>query len=112
MRAQGGMPGGLIVRVEPKKLTWLASVIAIIATTLPSRALWMTTLPEPAFTLSLKVRTRLAPTATLVELSAGVVVDRVGGVVSGGGAAITSSLAITCNEGPRLVPTLLVLRTL
>src|SRR5258705_468297 len=43
----------------------------------------MTKFPTPAFTLSLKVRTRFAPTATLVELSAGLVVDRVGGVVSG-----------------------------
>ena len=101
-----------MVSTEPAKLTWLASVIAMVATGLPSAALWMTRFPEPAFTLSLKVRTRLAPTATLVELSAGVVADKVGGVVSAGGAAITSSLAITCHEGPRLVPTLLVLRTL
>src|SRR5258705_251203 len=50
-------------------------------------------LPEPAFTLSLKVRTRLDATATLVELSAGLVPDKVGGVVSAGGGAITSSLA-------------------
>src|SRR5258706_12262664 len=43
----------------------------------------MTTFPEPAFTFSLKVRTRLALTATLVELAAGFVMDKVGGVVSG-----------------------------
>src|SRR5712671_461267 len=71
----------------------------------------MTTFPEPAFTLSLKVRTRLALTATLVELSAGIVVDKVGGVVSAGGGAITSSLAMICHDEPRLVPTGLVVRT-
>src|SRR5258706_13706650 len=43
----------------------------------------MTTFPEPAFIFSLKVRTRFAPTATLLELSAGLVVDKVGGVASG-----------------------------
>ena len=50
----------------------------------------MTRFPEPAFTLSLKVRTRLAPTATLVELSAGVVTDKVGGVVSASDAVVKS----------------------
>src|SRR5258705_214237 len=72
-----------MVNTEPAKLTWLASVIAIVATTLLSAALRMITFPAPAFTLSLKVRTILALTATLVKLSAGLVVDRVGGVVSG-----------------------------
>src|SRR5260221_5064854 len=72
-----------MVSVKPAKLIWLASVIAMLATMLPSEALCMTTFPAPAFTLSLKVRTRLAPTATLVELSAGFVMDKVGGVVSG-----------------------------
>src|SRR5258708_37812890 len=68
----------------------------------------MTRFPEPAFTLSLKVRVRFAPTATLVELSAGLVVDRGGGVVSGGGAVITSSLFMAGPDGPGLAPALLV----
>src|SRR5258706_269030 len=83
----------------------------MVATALPSAALCMTTFPEPAFTLSLKVSTRFALTATLVDWSAGVVPDKLGGVVSGGGAAITSSLAMTCHDEPRLVPIGLVVRT-
>src|SRR5258706_79831 len=71
----------------------------------------MTTFPEPALTLSLKLRTRFAPTATLVELSAGVVPDRVGGVVSVGGTRITSSLAKACHDVPRFVPTGLAVTT-
>src|SRR5258706_15993515 len=71
----------------------------------------MTTFPEPALTLSLKLRTRFAPTATLVELSAGVVPDKVGGVVSVGGTRITSSLAKACHDVPRFVPTGLAVRT-
>ena len=46
--------------------------------------------PEPAFTLSLNVRTRLAPTATLAELSAGTVIDKAGGVVSASDAVVKS----------------------
>lgn len=42
----------------------------------------MTMLPEPAFTASLKFRTRLAPPATLVELSDELVEANVGAVVS------------------------------
>src|SRR5258707_2696162 len=83
----------------------------MVATALPSAALWMTTFPEPAFTLSLRVRTSLAVTETVVDLPAGVVPDRLGGVVSGGGEAITSSLAMTCHDEPRLVPIGLVVRT-
>src|SRR5258706_31591 len=101
-----------MVSVEPAKLTWLASVIAMVATALPSAELWMTTLPNPAFTFSLKVRTRLELTATLVELSGGLVLDKVGGVVSDGGERTTSSLAKTCHAVPRLEPTLLVVATL
>src|SRR5258706_16120016 len=83
----------------------------MVATMPPPAALWMTTFPEPFFTLSLKVRTRFALTATLVELSAGVVVDRVGGVVSGGGGGIATLFAMTCHDGPGLAPTLLVVST-
>src|SRR6266550_3490035 len=49
----------------------------------------MTTFPEPAFTFSLKVSTRFALIPILVELSAGLVVDRVGGVVSGPAAVLS-----------------------
>src|SRR5258706_291140 len=71
----------------------------------------MTTFPEPALTLSLKLRTIFFPTATLVELSAGVVPDRVVGVGSVGGTRITSSLAKACHDVPRFVPTGLTVRT-
>src|SRR5258707_288267 len=71
----------------------------------------MTTFPEPALTLSLKLRTRLEPTATLVELSAGVVPDKVGGVVSVEGTRMASSLATAYHHVPRFVPTGLTART-
>ena len=63
----------------PLMLTWLVSVTAMLRVSAP---LLMTMLPLPATMFSLKVSTMLEPTATAVALSAGLLEDRVGAVVS------------------------------
>src|SRR5215469_3118646 len=56
----------------------------MVAAAVPSENRWMTIFPAPASTFSLNVRTRFAPTGTLVALLTGLVADSVGGVVAGG----------------------------
>jgi len=74
---------GLIVSVEPAKLTWLASVIAMVATALPSAALWMTHSRTCLHTL-VERENDICAHRDIDGMSAGVVPDKVGGVVSGG----------------------------
>ena len=60
----------------------LAAVTAMVSTTELSDSFLMTRLPVPFWMASLKLTTRLAPTATPMALSAGVKLLAVGGVIS------------------------------
>ncbi len=60
----------------------LAAVTAMVSTTELSDSFLMTRLPVPFWMASLKLTTRLAPTATPMALSAGLKLLAVGGVVS------------------------------
>ena len=66
--------------VEPLYVTWVVSVAAMVATVVVP--LLTTKLPVPALTVSLKLSTKLAPTATPVALSAGLILESSGTVVS------------------------------
>ena len=64
-------------------LTWVVSVAAIVATVLlPLVFLMYRFLPAAAVTASLKLSTRFALAATLVALSAGVLLVRVGSTLA------------------------------
>ena len=72
---------GLIVSWLPLTVT-LVAVAAMVSTIELSESFLMTRLPVPFLMASLKLTTKLAPTATPVALSAGVKLLAVGGVVS------------------------------
>ena len=74
----------------------LASVAAIVSTMLLSLVFLITKLPAPAFTPSSNLSTRLALTATLVPLSAGELLARVGAVVSVTSAPMLIQLPWNC----------------
>ena len=66
---------------NPFPVTWLL-VTVMLSTVLSSEVFLIVILPLSVSTVSLKVRTMFASTATLVALSAGVDELRVGAVVS------------------------------
>ncbi len=69
-----------MVTVEPLKVTWDVSVTEMVATVVVP--LLTRKLPVPAFTASLNVNTKLAPTAMPVASSVGVMLISDGVVVS------------------------------
>ena len=79
---------GLMVTVEPLKVTWDVSVTEMVATVVVP--LLTRKLPVPAFTASLNVNTKLAPMAIPVAPSAGVMRLSVGAVVSGAATVVKS----------------------
>ena len=72
-----------MVSLLPLRVT-LAAVTAMVSTTELSDTFLITILPVPFLIASLKLTTRLAPTAIPVALSTGVKLLAAGGVVSGG----------------------------
>jgi hypothetical protein len=72
---------GLIVTVLPLIVIW-ALAIGIVVIVVLSELFLIRTFPVPALTDSLKFKTIFEDTATPVALSAGVLDERVGGVVS------------------------------
>jgi hypothetical protein len=72
---------GLMVTVLPLTVT-LVPVTAMVSTTVLSETFLITILPVPLATASLKLTTKLAPTAILVALSTGVKLLAVGALVS------------------------------
>ena len=72
---------GLIVTVLPLIVIW-ALVMGMVVIVVLSELFLIRTFPVPALTDSLKFKTIFDETATPVALSAGVLVERVGGVPS------------------------------
>ncbi len=72
---------GLIVTVLPLIVIW-ALAMGIVANVVLSELFLSRTFPVPTLTDSLKFKTMFDETATPVALSAGVLDERVGGVVS------------------------------
>ena len=80
---------GLMVTVEPLNVTWVVSVAAMVATVVVP--LLTTKLPVPALTVSLKLSTKLAPTATPVALSTGLMLESCGSTASTGALTVVKS---------------------